>query len=413
MAFEQYVRSGNKLLRCGFTTGTCAALAAQGSAILLLTGTEPQHLTVVTPKGWPVTVAPAGCRLTQTARGAAAVCGVVKDAGDDPDTTDGMTIEVTCWKTDEPGVSISGGSGVGRVTRPGLDQPVGAAAINRVPRQMITGAVRRVCEDCGYEGGIAVCVSIPGGQAAAEKTFNPLLGVEGGLSVLGTDGIVEPMSTQAVVDTITAELRQAAEEERQAAEPQRQVAEPQRQAAAEQGGSSGPAGREPLRIILTPGNYGADYIRACGYDEFGVRVVKISNYLGQALDAAVVEGFEEVLLVGHIGKLVKAAGGIMNTHSKSADCRRELFTAYAAIAGASTEVCRQLMGAVTTDACIAILNEAGLETEVMASLTDAIQRALNRRVQDRLRIGAVVFSNEYGRLGVTKTAKELLNEWKK
>ncbi|MEE1187630.1 MAG: cobalt-precorrin-5B (C(1))-methyltransferase CbiD, partial [Acutalibacteraceae bacterium] len=297
MAFEHFVQSGTKQLRCGYTTGTCAALAAEGATQLLLTGTAPKTLSVRTPKGWTVEVVPEVCEKTEdgTAR-----CAVRKDAGDDPDVTDGMPVvaTVSIREPSSEAVVIDGGDGVGRVTKPGLDQPVGNAAINRVPRQMIRDAVLDVCEELDYDpvtkGAVQVVISIPGGEERAKKTFNPKLGVEGGLSVLGTSGIVEPMSEQALKDTIAVELRQAFELQKQAGVPR-------------------PA------VLLTPGNYGKDFLDAQGWSDLAVPVVKISNYVGDALDAAVSIGFEDILLAGHIGKLVKVAGNIMNTHSSVAD----------------------------------------------------------------------------------------------
>ncbi len=375
MAFERYIRSGQKQLRCGYTTGTCAALAAAGAARYLLTGEAPRTVSLVTPKGWTVEVPLEGCSLD----GGTARCAVRKDAGDDPDATDGCLVCAAVRKT-ERGVSVDGGEGVGRVTKPGLDQPVGAAAINTVPRRMIAAAVEDVCAAAGYAGGLDVVISVPDGAELAKKTFNPMLGVEGGVSILGTSGVVEPMSEQALIDTIGVEIRQA-------------------------------AATGAKRLILTPGNYGADFLRAQGWDRLGVPVVKCSNFLGDALDAAAAGGFDAALLVGHIGKLVKLAGGIFNTHSRHADCRVELFTAHAALCGADAETCRRLMDAATTDACVEILNAADLRDRVLQSLLAAAQKHLDRRAGETLRAGAVIFSNEYGALGMTDAAAELLREW--
>ncbi|PWM57173.1 MAG: cobalamin biosynthesis protein CbiD [Subdoligranulum variabile] len=375
MPFEHSIRSGQKRLRCGYTTGTCAALAAQGAARLLLESTAPAVLTLMTPKGWEVSVRPENCRR----QGGEAFCSVRKDAGDDADVTDGLPVTAAVSKTETPGIVIEGGPGVGRVTRPGLDQPVGAAAINRVPRQMIRQQAEAVCQSAGYTGGLRVVISIEGGAEAARRTFNPNLGVEGGLSILGTSGIVEPMSEQAIVDTIELEIRQCAARD--------------------------------ARLLLTPGNYGTDFLHAQGWDARGVPVVKCSNFLGEALDCAAVEGIRQLVLVGHIGKLVKVAGGVMNTHSRYADCRMELFCAHAALCGADQAVCRALMQAATCDACIEILDRAHLREAVLASLLGAIQRHLEHRAAGALRIGAVLFSNQFGLLGMTQPAKEMLRSW--
>ena len=372
MSFEHSIRSGSRQLRCGYTTGTCAALAASGAAELLLGGVLPESMALLTPKGWRVETE----LLDGACDGEIARCAVKKDAGDDPDVTDGMLVYASVTRTRQ-GISIDGGEGVGRVTKPGLDQPVGAAAINSVPRRMITAAVEAVCAAHSYAGGLAITISIPGGEVRAKQTFNPQLGIEGGLSVLGTSGIVEPMSEQALLDTIALAIRQAA--------------------------ASGAD-----RLLLTPGNYGADYLKDRLPELEKLPAVKFSNFLGDAIDLAISEGFSRALIVGHIGKLVKLAGGIMNTHSRVADCRMELFCAHAALCGADTALCRALMAQVSTDGCLALLSEAGLREPVMASLLAAMQRHLDRRSGGQIRLGALCFSNEYGFLGMTEGAKELL-----
>ena len=377
--FEHYVRSGQKLLRCGYTTGTCAALGAAGAARLLLTGRTPDSVVLRTPKGLVVEVAPLFCRLTA----AGAECAIEKDGGDDVDVTTGLAIVATVeLRPESPDICIDGGVGVGRVTKPGLDQPVGAAAINHVPRQMITDALRREAASADYHGGFAVILSIPEGESVAKRTFNPHIGVTGGLSILGTSGIVEPMSQQAILDTIQLEMDQAALR----------------------------AGN-PKRLILAPGNYGLDYLHETYPDFAVIPVVKTSNFIGDTLDMAASAGFEEVLLVGHVGKLVKVAGGILNTHSHTADCRTELFCTHAALCGAGRDTCAALYDAATTDACLDILDAAGLRAPVLESLLQAIQLHLDRRAADAFRVGAVLFSNQHGPLGLTPTAKELLNTW--
>lgn len=231
-------------------------------------------------------------------------------------------------------------------------------------------------------GGLSVVISVPDGEELARRTFNPSLGIEGGISILGTSGIVEPMSIQAIVDTIGVEIHQAAV-----------------------------SGARDL--LLTPGNYGLDFLKETALLPEKIPCVKFSNFVGEALDIAVSEGFQTALLVGHIGKLVKLAGGVMNTHSKWADCRMELFCAHAAVCGGTTALCRDLMEAATTDACIALLDEAGLRERVLESLLAAIQKHLNHRAGDNMQVGAVIFSNEYGLLGQTETAKKIIEQWRR
>ena len=310
-----------------------------------------------------------------------AFCSVTKDGGDDIDATHGLPI--TAAATRQPGeeITLRGGEGVGRVTKPGLDQPVGEWAINSVPRRMIYEAVDSVRKALDEPGGLLVTISVPGGREATRKTFNPHLGVEGGISILGTSGIVEPMSVQALVDTMALELRQAAA-----------------------GGAR--------RLVLTPGNYGLDFLKGGTLSLPGrIPVVRCSNFVGEALDSARLEGFREVLLVGHIGKFVKLAGGIFNTHSRWADGRAELFCAHAALYGADRETAQALMDSATADRCLEILAEKHLREPVLSSLLSAIQRHLDRRAGEDLQTGAVLFSNQYGLLGMTRGAKEILDTW--
>jgi len=374
VAFEYYHRNGTKMLRYGYTTGTCASLAAAAATRILLTGSEPDTETLMTSKGIPVSVEIEVWGKDETGAWAS----VCKDAGDDADVTDGLEVRAHV-SASSGGVSIGGGNGVGRVTKPGLDQPVGNAAINSGPRAMIEAAVKAVCSELHYDGGIDVIISVPEGEAAAEKTFNGKLGIEGGISILGTTGIVEPMSEQALVDTIEIELKQTA--------------------------------LDSDRLIITPGNFGENYIASEGLDQLGVPVQKFSNFLGETLDILSGLNIKEVLLVAHVGKLSKVAAGIMNTHSKYADGRNEIFCAHAAVKGASTEVCWELMDAATTDACIEILDEAGIRGPVIESIMSAVQQKLEHRVKDNYRIGAIMFSNVYGQLGMTDHAKAILHGW--
>lgn len=377
MSFEHYVTAGGKRLRCGYTTGTCAALAAAAAARLLLTGRAPETVSLHTPKGWNVEVPVE----TPCLEGGAACCCVTKDGGDDVDATHGLPICARVEAIAGEGILLQGGSGVGRVTRPGLDQPVGEWAINHIPRQMIREAVDAVRRELDEPGGLCVTIFVPGGEEAARKTFNPHLGIEGGISILGTSGIVEPMSVKAIVETTALELRQAA--------------------------ASG-----ARQLVLTPGNYGMEFLTRGGVSlPREIPVVRCSNFIGEALDGAGAEGFASVLLVGHIGKLVKLAGGIMNTHSRWADGRAELFCAHAALCGADRDTARALMDSATADQCLAVLDRAGLRAAVMSSLLEAVQRHLDRRAAGQFAVGAVTFSNQYGLLGMTRGAKEILKTW--
>ena len=369
---ELYIPVGRQKLRCGYTTGTCAAAAAAGAAARLLTGETLPAVRIATPAGVAVEA-----ELLQHAAGEGwAACAVRKDGGDDPDVTDGALIFARVERTDTPGIVIDGGEGVGRVTLPGLDQPVGAAAINSTPRRMIGEQMEAVMAKAGYTGGLRAVISVPEGEALARRTFNPRLGIVGGISILGTSGIVKPMSEAALLDSLYLEMDQ-------------------RRA----------AGTEDL--LLTPGNYGESFAR----EVLGLNLDRwcmCSNYLGAAIDHAAGAGFRSVLVVGHLGKLIKAAAGCMNTHSKTADARRETLTAHAALAGADRALLRALFDSPTTDAGVELLKQAGLLGPVMASIGEALDGQLKRRAGEGLTIEALFFSNHYGILGKTPGAERLL-----
>ena len=369
---ELYIPVGRQKLRCGYTTGTCAAAAAAGAAARLLTGETLPAVRIATPAGVAVEA-----ELLQHAAGEGwAACAVRKDGGDDPDVTDGALIFARVERTDTPGIIIDGGEGVGRVTLPGLDQPVGAAAINSTPRRMIAEQLESAAAKAGYTGGLRAVISVPEGEALAKRTFNPRLGIVGGISILGTSGIVKPMSEAALIDSLYLEMDQ-------------------RRA----------AGTEDL--LLTPGNYGESFAR----EVLGLNLHRwcmCSNYLGAAIDHAAGAGFRSVLVVGHLGKLIKAAAGCMNTHSKTADARRETLTAHAALAGADRALLRALFDSPTTDAGVELLKQAGLLGPVMASIGEALDGQLKRRAGEGLTIEALFFSNQYGILGKTPGAERLL-----
>lgn len=363
---EEYICAGGKRLRCGYTTGTCAAAATQAATDLLLSGTCPPAVVVHTPAGIEVLV-----DVEESERGNDwALCAVRKDAGDDPDVTDGVMVYAKVWCREGDGVvDVCGGLGVGRITKAGLDQPVGAAAINSMPRQMIAEAARASAAEHGFGGGLAVEISIPAGVELAARTFNPRLGIEGGISVLGTTGIVRPMSEDALVASIAAEL-------------------------------SVLRATGAQHVLVVPGNYGKTFAR----EQLGLATedaIVCSNYVGATIDEAVRLGFASMLVVGHVGKMIKVAGGILNTHSRIADGRAEVFAAHAALAGASGGVVCDIMNAISTDAMVDVVRKQGLLDAVMASVMRRMDEVLNRRSGESMRVDAVVYSNAHGLLGTT------------
>lgn len=368
------VWKNQKKLRMGYTTGSCAAAAAKAAARMLLSGEKIDQVSLMTPKGILLYL-----DIEEQNCGARAVsCGVRKDAGDDPDVTNGLLICAKVEKTEGDGIVLDGGPGVGRVTRKGMEQAVGEAAINKVPRRMIMEAVAGECEKYGYAGGMSVEIFIPGGEEAAKKTFNPRLGIIGGLSVLGTSGIVEPMSEKALTDTIFLEMKMLKAD-----------------------------GYE--RCYLVPGNYGSDFLKEeLGYD--GRLAVKCSNYIGEAIDYAAELGMKELLLIGHVGKLIKLAAGVMNTHSREADCRMEVLASHAAMAGADRELVCRIMGCINTTEALDLLAGAGLLEPVMQTVMKKIAFYLTHRSGGSIAAEAILFSSEHGILGKTERADALLEK---
>lgn len=372
-----------KELRKGFTTGSCGAAAAKAALYMLLTGSVKDEIEIITPGG-----AVFRTEVKDIFReGNRVRCAVVKDGGDDPDVTTGLhvTVEVRAEERADGAleIRIEGGPGVGRVTLPGLDQPVGNAAINRVPRQMIEKELSEVAELLDFRGRIRVILSVPGGEAAAERTFNPRLGIEGGISILGTTGIVEPMSTRAILDTIRVELNQ----------------------------------RKALgdRIAaVSPGNYGLNFMKETyGYDLN--RSVKCSNYVGDTVDMVREMDFRGMLLTGHIGKLIKVSGGIMNTHSKEGDARMELLAAGVIRAGGSMDTLRGILNCRVTEEALGIIqteSPALLRTS-MESVMDRILYYLRKRAGEELPVECILYSNEFGLLAASPGAMDMLEELRK
>ena len=369
---EEYQFSQGKNLRCGYTTGSCATAAAKAAATMLLTGERVATVRIDTPKGVVLELEPLEVELAEQY----VSCAIRKDSGDDPDDTNGVLVFAKVEKVAEPGVHIEGGVGVGRVTKPGLACAVGGPAINPTPRRMITAEVGSVMEQAGYSEGLLVTISIPEGVEIAKKTFNPRLGIIGGLSVLGTSVIVEPMSEKALIETMYVEMR--AQKAR---------------------------GNKNLLVFF--GNYGEDFTRdVMQLDLEGA--VTCSNFVGELLDYAVFLGFETLLLIGHSGKLVKLAQGVMNTHSKYADCRTELFALEAMFHGASIEVGQEIYHCLTTDEVTKILKREQIFEPVMDKVTERIDFYMQHRVHGKIKTAAFMFSNVYGILGKTKAADELI-----
>lgn len=372
---DRYIVKNGKKLRYGYTTGSCAAAASKASATMLLSGVLLNSTDITLPGGEQLTMEINDPVIS----GDYSSCSVIKDGGDDPDATTGMKIysRVTLVRNTHE-ISVEGGTGIGRVTRSGLPCPPGLAAINPVPMKMIRGALKEAAERFRYKGGFKVLIYAPEGVRIAEKTFNPRLGIVGGISILGTTGIVEPMSEAAIIDTIKLEINSKVGEE---------------------------------VLLISPGNYGLDFSR----ENLGLnidRAVKCSNFIGEALDHALYCGFEKIMLIGHIGKLAKIAAGIMNTHSKAADGRKEICVAHAALCGADVKVLRSLMDAATMDEMHMVLAENHLDKQVYKNISEQIAFQLDHRLQGKAQIEFLIFSKEYGVLMKSQYAELFINEIK-
>lgn len=368
---EQYQFSQGKNLRCGYTTGSCATAAAKAAAIMLLTGERVEVIRIDTPKGIVLSLEPLEVDRTEEY----VSCAIRKDSGDDPDDTNGVLVYAKVEKA-ASGIELLGGVGVGRVTKPGLACKVGEPAINPTPRRMITTELTNVMKENDYTGGLKVTISIPEGVEIAKKTFNPRLGIVGGLSVLGTSGIVEPMSEKALIETMYVEIN-----------------------------AQKAKGNKDLLVFF--GNYGEDFTRDVLKLDLSDSVT-CSNYVGELLDYAVFCGFESLLLIGHSGKLIKLAQGVMNTHSKYADCRTELLALQAMFHGASVETGKEIYKCLTTDEVTKILQREGIFDEVIDEITAKIDFYMQHRVHGKIKTAALMFSNVYGVLGKTVDADELI-----
>lgn len=371
---EDYIVKGQEKLRWGYTTGSCATAATKAATWMLLAEEDIDEVKISTPKGISLRL-----EVYDTCRKVDSIsCAIIKDAGDDPDVTHGMKIYAQVTKTEE-GIHIDGGIGIGRVTQKGLKCAVGEAAINPVPRKMIEEAVKDVCKQLGYKGGIDVLIYAPEGEKISKKTYNSRLGIIGGISILGTSGIVEPMSESALIETIRMELKV-------------------RQA------------RKLENVLISPGNYGRDF----ALQELGIdleKSIKYSNYLGETLDYITYLGFKKVLLVGHIGKLVKVAAGIMNTHSKYADGRMEVIAVHTALRGYSSKIIKEIMESKTTDGALQIIEDLPDYEEIIISIINKIQEHMDFRVKNKVQVELILFG-EKGIVGTSRGAKELIQYFK-
>lgn len=371
---NKYIYHGKEKLRCGYTTGTCSAIASKASAEMLVTGKEIHSVKIMTPKGIEVSAEILDIDINDNY----VSCAVKKYSGDDPDITDGILIYAKAEKI-KSGIEITGGEGIGIVTAKGLDQPCGEYAINSVPRKMIAYEVGEILEYYSCDFGIKITISAPQGTEIAEKTYNPRIGIKGGISIIGTSGIVEPMSSKALIDTFRLEMRSR-------------------------------RANGIKNLLLAIGNYSENFLNE-KIPDLSEKAVKCSNFIGEAIDSALEYKFQSILIVGHIGKLVKLGAGIMNTHSSQADGRFEVLVTCGVIAGADSGILKKIPECVTTDEAIEIFSNAGILDKVSEILMKKIQYHLNAKVKNSIPIGAILFSNKYGIIGMTENAEKIAEEY--
>ncbi len=354
MKLDLFVVKEGKELRCGYTTGSCAAAASKAAAIMLEHGKIIDFVEIDTPAGIRLKLEVTDPEIKNDS----ASCSIIKDAGDDPDNTDGIKIFSKLTKRSDGEVNIDGGFGIGRIMKKGLFGKVGEAAINPVPRQMIEKEVLEVSKD-GYD----VLIYAPEGEAIGKKTFNANIGIEGGISVVGTKGIVYPMSEDALLKTIYLEIDMVKEN----------------------------MGTD--NIVLVPGNYGEKIA-----DSLGIKSSKVlvSNYIGNALLYAQAQGFKSITLIGHIGKFAKLSVGAFNTHNKICDIRMEAFIYYLAFLQAPMELIEKIDTTLTAEEALNICIDAGYK-EIVSLMEKGAERRINKYIKDNdVKIKVIIYSMERG-----------------
>lgn len=371
---DNYVYYNGRKLRKGYTTGTTATAASVAAAKAILDQKAPAIVKVNAANGTPVQFDVQDCTFDRNHASVA----IKKDGGDDQDATDGMLIYSTVTLRPDHTITLDGGEGIGRVTQDGLANKPGMPAINPTPYKLIQEGVRDVL---GPDRGADIIISAPEGERVAKLTYNPKLGIVGGISILGTSGIVTPMSEESWKHSISIEMNIHRK-------------------------------RGDTEIILTPGNYGEDFLK----DNMHIPVTKqvqMSNFVGYVLKEVQRLGFTKVLMVGDLGKMIKVAGGIFSTHSKDADARAEIMVANLALMGAPLDLMKNVYGCLTTISMIKLINEAGYQ-DVYQTIVDKIKGRAEKLLahkKPQVEIDAVIFSRDTGFLAATKPLKEIEADW--
>ncbi|MDC9593760.1 cobalt-precorrin-5B (C(1))-methyltransferase CbiD [Xenorhabdus sp. IM139775] len=363
-----------KQYRKGYTTGSCATAAAKVAALMILRQQIIHQVSIVTPSGVTLVLSVEQPLI----EGQQAVAAIRKEGGDDVDATHGMLIFARVCLNDSGVITLDGGEGIGRVTRVGVGLPIGWAAINKTPRHTIEETVREVI---GPHRGADIVIFAPEGEERAKQTYNDRLGIKGGISIIGTTGIVTPMSEESWKRSLALELE-----------------------------AKRASGLD--RIIFVPGNHGERFVsRQLGIE--ADRVVTMSNFVGYMLQEAVRLEFRHVVLVGHVGKLVKIAAGIFHTHSHIADGRMETLMANLALLGAPFELIQAVDHCDTTEAAIELITEQGWQAvypQIARKICGRIDQML-RFARNKPQCDAILFSFDNQVLGCNRPVDEIVQDF--
>lgn len=363
-----------KPLRKGYTTGSCAAAAAKSAALSIIKQEAVVRPEISLPDGNIISM-PAIIEYIE--KDSAKVC-VVKDAGDDPDVTNGIKICAEISLNQNASIVIDGGEGVGRVEKEGLAAPPGRAAINPGPMKMIKEAVHVALHESSSFNGADVIISVPEGKEIAKRTFNEKLGVKGGISILGTSGIVEPMSENALKESIKLEMRQLLLD-----------------------------ADENETLYLVFGNYGLRFVKERLGDD--VKIIKISNFAGEMLEHALSLGHRKICICGHIGKMIKIAGASFNTHSSCSGGGIQTLCAYAGLCGADIKTLKDVFSSNSSDSALEKLNERLKEDVCKMTVNEtekSIQARLKKSGYEKTQPGVAIFDINFKLLAFNKDAEE-------
>ncbi|WP_330389794.1 cobalt-precorrin-5B (C(1))-methyltransferase CbiD [Cellulosilyticum sp. I15G10I2] len=368
MTMEEFVYISGKKYRRGYTTGSCAAGAARAAAKILITQNKVETIEIDTPKGITLKLKVENVTIGEDY----VTCAIQKDGGDDIDATHQAYIYATVKLNQLGELRIFGGTGVGVVTQKGLGLEVGGPAINKTPRDMI---LKEVAKILGDQQGADITIEVPDGEEIAKKTFNPRLGIVGGISIIGTTGIVEPMSDDGWKKSLSLELEMK-----------------------KQQGIN--------KVILVSGNHGERFAK----EVLGLSpryIVRTSNFIGYMLDEAKRIGYKDILLIGHLGKYVKLAAGIFNTHSHIADARSEILVANLALMGAPLEVLQKVSICLTTEEAMDIIDTNGYEDLYTIIATKCKKRVDLHLREEQIQTEVILFSLDGKLLGQSEQADKL------